>query len=180
MIGERIRELRGNESQAQWESRFGVTRNTIRRYESGKNPPDTDFITALCEAYNVNAHWLVTGKGQKYLNDTQETPASIAPPAIDKPAPSLPSEDLGLGASVELLAKIYNSGNTVLIRAIAANLNAFGEAIDNKALAQKAIDMMDEMNRRILALEKDLAKLKAENEELKTRDPSRDRRQANG
>ena len=91
----------------------------------------------------------------------------------------LPSDNLGLGESVELLAKIYNSGNKVLIRAIAANLNAFGEAIDNKALAQKAIDMMDGMNRRILAMENDLAKLKEENEALR-KDPPGHKQQAEG
>jgi len=175
MIGERIRELRGKETQVQWEVRFGVTRDTIRRYERGTNPPDADFIAILCEAYNINAHWLITGKGTKDLNSQQ-----IAPEKQDGGATPMPSDKLGLGESVELLAKIYNSGNKVLIRAIAANLHAFSEAVDNKALAQRAIDMMDEMNKRVLALEKDLAILKEENEELKKREPENDQHQATG
>jgi len=68
MIGERIRELRGKETQVQWEARFGVTRDTIRRYESGVNPPNADFLTALCEAYNVDANWLLLGKGERKPN----------------------------------------------------------------------------------------------------------------
>jgi len=175
MIGERIRELRGKETQVQWEVRFGVTRDTIRRYERGTNPPDADFIAILCEAYNINANWLITGKGTKDLNSQQ-----IAPEKQDGGATPMPSDKLGLGESVELLAKIYNSGNKVLIRAIAANLHAFSEAVDNKALAQRAIDMMDEMNKRVLALEKDLAILKEENEELKKREPENDQHQATG
>jgi len=171
MIGERIKELRGTETQANWETRFGVTKNTIRRYESGANPPDTNFIARLCEAYGINAHWLITGEGPKFLDDQPMQPAASNETAIAAP---LPSDNLGLGESVELLAKIYNSGNKVLIRAISANLNAFGEAIDNKALAQKAITMMDEMNRRMLALENDLAKLKEENEGLRKDPPGRD------
>jgi phage repressor protein C with HTH and peptisase S24 domain len=70
MIGERIRELRGTETQAQWEARFGVTRNTIRRYESGTNPPDADFIVALCQEYNVSADWLLLEKGSMRLDDS--------------------------------------------------------------------------------------------------------------
>ena len=65
MMGERIRELRGTETQKQWEARFGVTRDTIRRYENGKNPPDADFIVKLCQAYNVSADWLLFGKEEK-------------------------------------------------------------------------------------------------------------------
>ncbi len=81
MIGERIRELRGTETQVQWEVRFGVTRDTIRRYERGTNPPDADFIAILCEAYNINAHWLITGEGSKHLNGQKIAQGSSPAPA---------------------------------------------------------------------------------------------------
>ena len=176
MIGERIRQLRGKVPQADFGVKFGLSRNTVMRYESGARDPDAGLILALCQEYNINAHWLITGEGPKCLNEQVGPPAAGSEPAN---VSLLPSDNLGLGESVELLAKIYNSGNKVLIRAIAANLNAFGEAIDNKALAQKAIDMMDGMNRRILAMENDLAKLKEENEALR-KDPPGHKQQAEG
>jgi hypothetical protein len=46
-------------------------------------------------------------------------------------------------------------------------------------MAQKAINMMDEMNKRMLALENDLAKLKEENETLR-KDPPGYQDQAEG
>ena len=172
MIEKKIRQLRGKEPQAEFGARFGISRNTVMRYESGERKPDSDFVAALCREYKVEANWL--------LLEDQETSGSDSPSKNNMTAPSMPSDKLGLGESVELLAKIYNSGNTVLIRAIAANLHAFSEAVDNKALAQKAIDMMDEMNKRMLAMEKGLAMLKEENEELKKRAPAKDQQQATG
>jgi len=93
-------------------------------------------------------------------------PTTIAPgevkpqkntlPSDDAP-PAMPYDNIGLGESVELLAKIYNSGNTVLIRAIAANLHAFSEAIDNKILALNTVNMMKEMDKRMTVMEKKLA-----------------------
>lgn len=39
--------------------RFGISRNTVMRYESGDRKPDSDFIAALCQEYNVSADWLL-------------------------------------------------------------------------------------------------------------------------
>ena len=144
-------------------------------YEQGTSFPGGKVFQALSDL-GFNASWFFNDDVPMLL-DEQLRRSTATNETVDT-AP-LPSDNLGLGESVELLAKIYNSGNKVLIRAIAANLNAFGEAIDNKALAQKAIDMMDGMNRRILAMENDLAKLKEENEALR-KDPPGHKQQAEG
>lgn len=69
------------------------------------------------------------------------------------------ASDVDLRKGVELLAKIYGSGNQVLIRAIIANLLAFGEAIDNKATADNAALLMEEMNRKMAGMEQKLSEL---------------------
>jgi len=173
MVGDRINELRGNETQGSFCERFGISKSSIARYENGTNQPDAKFLVALCDAYNVHANWLLTGEGPKY-RDTS------SPVATNTTIAHMPSDNLGLGESVELLAKIYNSGNTVLIRAIAANLNAFSEAIDNKDIAQKAINMMDEMNKRMLAMESSIATLQNENKELKKDQPRNNQYESTG
>lgn len=163
-------------TQAEMGEAVGKTKQGWQTYERGISVPGGNVFQALCDL-GFNPGWFFSDDVPMLLRENSERPPAIKNTADASP---LPSDNLGLGESVELLAKIYNSGNKVLIRAIAANLNAFGEAIDNKALAQKAIDMMDEMNKRMLALEEDLAKLKSENEELKTREPAHDRQQATG
>ena len=135
------------------------------RYETGERKPDSDFIADICKAYNVNSDWLLSGEGPKHKGDR---------------AAAYPEATLTLGENVELLAKIHNSGNTVLIKAITANLHAFSEAIDNKALALKAIDMMEGMNKRMLDMEKKLTRLEEENKQLKTGPPAEDLHQAAG
>ena len=154
---------------------IGSGHRSWQGYEQGTSYPGGKVFQALSDL-GFNTNWFFSDDVPMLLRETSERP-SVVKETVD--ALPLPSDNLGLGESVELLAKIYNSGNKVLIRAIAANLNAFGEAIDNKALAQKAIDMMDGMNRRILAMENDLAKLKEENEALR-KDPPGHKQQAEG
>jgi transcriptional regulator with XRE-family HTH domain len=75
-IGARIREIRGRISQEEFARRTGINKSTLGRYERGTNAPDTNAVTAICKAFNVNSEWLLTGKGtvfsESYLN-TQET-----------------------------------------------------------------------------------------------------------
>lgn len=62
-LGERLKELRGEQSVAEFCRQFGIHRNTLPRYEDGKRTPDADFIAALCKHYNVNPAWLLLGEG---------------------------------------------------------------------------------------------------------------------
>jgi len=68
MIGERIKQLRGKEPQELFAKRFGVSRSTILRYESGGRDPDAGFLIALCRTYNVSANWLLLGEEEKKPN----------------------------------------------------------------------------------------------------------------
>jgi transcriptional regulator with XRE-family HTH domain len=71
-----------------------------------------------------------------------------------------PSDNHSLGENVELLAKIHHSGDNTLIRAISANLNAFSDAIDNKTLALNTMKKMEDMEGRMMAMEKEIAEMK--------------------
>jgi len=175
-LGERLKKIRGHVSQKEFSALFDVTANTLRRYETGVNPPTTDFVLKVCKKFNKNPMWLLLGDGNESSleQSISSNQADIKAPQHSTPTdaiPTMPSDEAGLGKNIKLLAKIHDSGNTVLIRAIAANLHAFSEAIDNKELAKKAIDMMDEMNQRLLIMERSLEELKKENEELRKRPP---------
>jgi transcriptional regulator with XRE-family HTH domain len=61
-LGERIKKIRADETQASFGDHFGVSRNTILRYESGQNDPPADFIAALCKHYRINPSWLLMGE----------------------------------------------------------------------------------------------------------------------
>lgn len=96
---------------------------------------------------------------KEYLRHTLQ--AIPVPPAVRESTIDYGQRvtDLDLTKGVALLAKIYGSGDQVLIRAIVANLSAFSESIDNKARAIEAEGRMSQMENRLKALEKQLAEL---------------------
>jgi transcriptional regulator with XRE-family HTH domain len=136
-----------------------------QRYETGKSTPGSNVFKALTDL-GFNTTWFFTDDESVPMltkGTTISTPALASQPGLTLPLNTpIPDDNIGLGESVELLAKIYNSGNPVLIRAIAANLHAFSEAVDNKALATKTVNMLDSMNKRMTALEKELAEMRSE------------------
>lgn len=74
MIGQKIKQLRGDEPQDSFAKRFGVSRSTILRYESGHRKPDSDFIVALCRQYNVDSNWLLLDESDNKPQSIQNSP----------------------------------------------------------------------------------------------------------
>ena len=69
-LGDRIKELRGEEKQASFGAHFGKNRDTIRRYETGITQPDSDFLQAICREYQVSPTWLLLGDGEKNIKES--------------------------------------------------------------------------------------------------------------
>ncbi len=80
-IHKRIKELRGAESRKVFAERFGISLNTVVRYENGDSLPDAGLISEFCRYYKVTADYLIFGadrqssgdgevvvNGQKYVN----------------------------------------------------------------------------------------------------------------
>lgn len=64
-ISERLKDVRGNVSQTEFAQIFGLHRNTLVKYETGLQLPTTDFITQLCNKFNISSDWLLFGIGSK-------------------------------------------------------------------------------------------------------------------
>ena len=59
-FSERLRELRGTESQASFAASIGVHRVQYAKYESGQNSPSIELLKRICEAHDgVTADWLL-------------------------------------------------------------------------------------------------------------------------
>ena len=55
---------------------IGVQRSSISHILSGRNKPSFDFINKTLEKYTeLNAEWLITGKGEMYKTNKQQTSA---------------------------------------------------------------------------------------------------------
>ncbi|MFR5114046.1 helix-turn-helix domain-containing protein [Turicibacter sanguinis] len=67
-IHERIKEIRLDQglSQNKFGERLGVTRDMLSNIEYNRVAPKPIFINHLCETFNVNRDWLMTGEGEMY------------------------------------------------------------------------------------------------------------------
>lgn len=144
--------------------KIGMSDPVVRQYLSGKSQPSRTAIIQIIKATGVTADWLLTGEGPMRRGETttERTEGRVE-------AATASFDSLGMAEGMGLLAKIYASADNVFIRAINANLMAFGEALDNKAIAQNTARLIEEMNRRMDQLEKQMATLRQENSDLKAK-----------
>lgn len=75
-ISDRIKAIRMylKEKQEIFAIRLGVATTTLMNYESGKTDPGIEKIQKLTESFNeLNAEWLLTGKGEMLLKKESES-----------------------------------------------------------------------------------------------------------
>jgi len=162
-VWERIKEVTGLETFIDLAAAVEVQQSAVsKRRKRGEFP--AEWLLSLAQKYGFSSDWAWTGEGPMKMAkhgriDHEGNQRDEQGPAISE-AP-LPDDNLGFGECAELLSKIFNSGSQVLIRAIAANLHAFSEAIDNKALAVHTVKLMEQMNERMMAMERRLKELEA-------------------
>jgi transcriptional regulator with XRE-family HTH domain len=60
-LGDKLKQIRGALSQAEFAVILGVSQPTIGKYEKGVRVPDTDFIQSICSNFGISADWLILG-----------------------------------------------------------------------------------------------------------------------
>ena len=68
MYAEKIKELRKKLglSVPKLAERIGIPARTIVSYESGRTP-SLDFVAQLCNIFDIDANWFVSGKGEMFI-----------------------------------------------------------------------------------------------------------------
>lgn len=61
-IGDRLKQLRGRESMAEFGHRFEVSAQQISRIENNLSAPSLDLAKKICEHYDVSLDWFLMGK----------------------------------------------------------------------------------------------------------------------
>ena len=67
-LGERLRLVRGTETQRSFAAALGVHENTVANAER-RDSATQDYLLRLAEVRNINLHWLLTGQGPMRLED---------------------------------------------------------------------------------------------------------------
>ena len=73
-IADRLRQLRGEQTQAEFARQLNMQRPQLANYETGKNVPSADFVYKVCEQTGASADWLL---GLKDRNDTPKQTVSV-------------------------------------------------------------------------------------------------------
>lgn len=58
-LSERLRELRGGQSQTEFAAALGMKYQQYARYEKGENSPSADILLRICQTHAVSADWLL-------------------------------------------------------------------------------------------------------------------------
>lgn len=72
---DRIQAIIDNEqmSASRFAEVIGVQRSSVSHIISGRNNPSLDFVQKIINSFpNINTNWLLTGKGNMYINDAKE------------------------------------------------------------------------------------------------------------
>ncbi|MDE7251439.1 MAG: helix-turn-helix transcriptional regulator [Acetatifactor sp.] len=81
-IGTFLKELRSGKklTQEQLAEKFGVSRRTVSRWETGSNMPDLDILIEMADYYEVDLRELLDGerKGEKMDKELEETVLKVA------------------------------------------------------------------------------------------------------
>lgn len=84
-LGNRIKYIRGKESQESFAAKIGVSKGSLGGYERDENSPSADAILKICSTANISAEWLLTGQGQIWV-DRQTIPLTALKLTGEPPA----------------------------------------------------------------------------------------------
>ena len=59
--------LNANLTQDEFAQRLAIGRSSVSLIESGRNTPSPQTQRLICQEFNVNPEWLLTGEGEMYV-----------------------------------------------------------------------------------------------------------------
>jgi hypothetical protein len=166
----RLKEALGVKSDGNMANYLGISRQNIGAARKRNDVP-SGWIYKVATLTGCSMDWLRFGHRPKtrveYTTEGVQPGGQLASQQspYDPLVRSLPAsvnelqtdeDSVGFGAAVEMLAKIYSSQDTLLIRTITANIRAFCESIDHKQREQRSRKELENLKKRLTTIEKQL------------------------
>ncbi len=126
-IGERLKIVRGEHSQAVFSKRLGIPQSTLSNYESGRNKPDFDLIDKICCDFGVNVEWFLFGRGPM-LKEQPGQEANSASTVVVEGTLTFAGMQAAIKVLEEELVKAKEAEKAALIEAKEAYKTAFEAA----------------------------------------------------
>ena len=170
----RLKEALGVKSDGQIANYLGISRQNIGAARKRDDVPP-GWIYKVAELTGCSMDWLRFGHGPKrrvaYSTEglhhggqlaSKELPYDLQVKGKSGSVNELQhdKDGSGFGAAVEMLAKIYSSGDQQLINTINANIRVFCEALDRKKREQHSTKELDNLKKRLATIEKQLQRFK--------------------
>ena len=164
----RLKEALNAKSDGQLANYLGISRQNIGAARKREDVP-TGWIYKVAELTGCSMDWLSFGKGPKirveYTGNDSPPAGRIASPesaygfkdgsdyrlAVDSDQDAKGS---GFGAAVEMLARIYSSGDSDLINAVNSIIKAICETIESRQREQRSAKELEDLKKRLNELEK--------------------------
>jgi hypothetical protein len=165
----RLKEALDAKSDGQLATYLGISRQNIGAARKREDVP-TGWIYKVAELTGCSMDWLSFGKGPRirveYTAEDRFSAGRVASPERPYGSPVAPgkgsaaglqqdAEVSGFGADVEMLARIYGSGDSLLISTIHGNIRAICEIIESRKREQRSTEELEELKKRLIALEKE-------------------------
>jgi len=169
-IIKRLKEAMGVKSDGQLAKHLGISRQNIGAARKREDVP-TGWIYKVAELAGCSMDWLSFGQGPKlrveFTTDGMQFAGQVASPESPYGSQAVPqsrgaaelqqdAEGFGFGTAVEMLAKIYSTGDSLLINAVNANIQAMCEAIESRQREQRSTNELQDLKKRLKALEKQI------------------------
>lgn len=111
IFADRLKELRGSESQASFAEQLGINRVQYFKYESGKNAPSIDVLANICRVHACSADWLLGLKDSKittanFEKDTLQKTPVVNLDDLRATATQLAEESAALAGTIKKLKKM--------------------------------------------------------------------------
>lgn len=71
-------------SQAKFAAKYGIPQSTYAQYEKGGRSVPDELKESISNSLKVNLNWLITGKGDMYLNDQNDSIVTFRSPYADQ------------------------------------------------------------------------------------------------
>ena len=164
----RLKDALDVKSDGQLATYLGISRQNIGAARKREDVP-TGWIYKVAEITGCSMDWLSFGRGPKirvdYAIEGTPSAARVATPESPYGSQDIPqsgsagelapdAEGFGFGSAVEMLARIYSSGDRQLISAVSANIKAICDAIESRQREQRSAKELEDLRKRLIALEK--------------------------
>lgn len=172
-FAERIKFIKGRLSQKAFGQKIGVSQSAVQLYEKG-NIPKGDILARIHQEFQVDLHWLLTGRGAPYVTThfepsakaaSHETPKNTSsplapsPPTPEPPVHAPAEVNSSFANSVTQLLELYNTGDPALLATIEANLNAFQACANQNEEIKRQHQLISELKQENQAIKQQNAQI---------------------